>query len=127
MRKQEEMSQERLRTRDQARELYKRFHQQSHFTEERMVTVKWTTQPTSRFGPLRRLRRTWHESTESRKVLYLNPPDNTVLMMEDGGLAYSKGRQQHFVSFDFTTASPEDFQTIKEVIDQWWKLHKRIG
>jgi hypothetical protein len=41
-------------------------------------------------------------------------------MMDDGQLALKNRKTQRFIAFDFATASPEDFQAIKETVGGWW-------
>jgi hypothetical protein len=126
MNKAEGLSRERKDVFEHAHILHTRFKRQGHFTAEEDVTVKWSTIPQTGLRQLRRLRRTWHERTETHKVCYLNPPDNNVLMIDDGQLALKSEKSKRYVAFDFNTASSADFHIIKEVIDRWWKRPERI-
>jgi hypothetical protein len=117
----EGLGQERIAVQKQAHDLHLLLERQRHFTVKEIVTFKWSTVPEAGPRPLRRLRRTLHERNETRWVFYLNPPDNSVLMMDDGQLALKNRKTQRFIAFDFATASPEDFQAIKEAVGEWWK------
>jgi hypothetical protein len=119
--KTEGLSQERIAVQKQVHDLHILFERQRHFTVNEIVTFKWFTVPETGLRPLRRLRRTLHERNEKRRVFYLDPPDDSVLMMDDGQLALKNKKSQRFIAFDFTSASPEDFQTIKEAVGEWWK------
>jgi hypothetical protein len=126
MNKTEGLSRERKDVIERVHILYTLFERQGHFTADEDVTVKWSTIPQAGFRPLRRLRRTWHERTETHKVFHLNPPDNSVLMIDDGQLALKSEKAKRYIEFDFNTASSADFHIIKEVIDRWWKMPERI-
>jgi ribosomal protein L11 methylase PrmA len=126
MNKAEGLSRERKDVLQRAHVLHSLFESQGHFTADEDVTVKWSTTPKTGLRPLRRLRRTWHVRTETRKVFHLNPPDNSVLMMDDGQLALKNEKTKRYIAFDFNAASSADFHIIKEVIDRWWKMPERI-
>lgn len=102
--------------------LYLYFKDHSYFTASEAVTIRWTTEPTTGPRLLRLLRRKWHESQEVRKVFYLNPSDNTVLMMDDGKLALRDEKTKRFATFDFATASSADFDIVRAAVHEGRKM-----
>jgi hypothetical protein len=116
MKNSEELSPERIAVQKQAQDLHEINLRQGRYSVSAFVTVKWTTEPETGLRWPRRLRRTWHERTESRQVFSLTPPDNNVVMIDDGQLALRKDQTKNYILFDFNAASADDFQIIREAV-----------
>jgi hypothetical protein len=115
----EELNSERIPFRDIARQIHTANKAGKRYTAEVDVTV--LTRTPRRIGPwaLPSMFDIRHWSTTNRKIFTLDPPDGTVIMLDDGTIALRNPKTGMYESFDFRTSNSDDFDIVRRVLRKW--------
>lgn len=115
----EELNSERIPFRDLARKIHAANKAGERYVAKVDVTV--LTRTPRRIGPwsLPSALDIRHWSTTKRKIFTLNPPDDTVVMLDDGTIALRNPKTGVYESFDFRTSSSDDFDLVRTALRKW--------
>ena len=127
--KKEELSPERLAVQRMAQEIHEANLKYERYTAKEFVTV--TSRIPYRIGPVTLPSPFYkkHQESAKRPVCSITPPDDTVVMVNDGAVAIrdpSARQNPRYDAFDFRTGSSEDFHTIKVAIERWRRIPQNI-